>query len=596
VPGLIFGESESAGGLCREGTADGPSIARVWGQHLVVCRKKTYILPEDLCSLLTRVRVEPEMKSMEKIVSLCKRRGFLFQSSEIYGGVQGFWDYGPLGVELKRNLKEAWWHDMISGHNELTEPPGAPSSFEMVGLDSTIIMHPQVWKCSGHYDLFHDHMVDCRESKKRYRFDQVRGRWVEYQERRIFVSTLAEIEEELSEVRRRAMKFFKLRGKDADKITIGDESLTLDKLDSTTDVLAPDAKNLDTLTEPREFNLMFKTTLGALGGEEDVTFLRPETAQGIFVNFKNVLDSSRVRVPFGIGQVGKSFRNEITPRNFTFRSREFEQMEIEFFCHPAQSQDWYQYWRDRRLAWYTALGLSSESLIMREHDPEELAHYSVGTADIEYAFPFLPAGEFGELEGIAHRGDFDLRSHMEGKLDPDTNPMEVEKDERGKPKHRGSGKDLTYRDEITNEKFTPHVIEPSAGADRGALAFLCEAFTEDEAPDENGKMQTRTVMKLHPRLAPVKAAVFPLVKKDGMPEVAQEIYGELKKQMPAFYDAKGAVGRRYRRQDEAGTPFCITVDGETLTDKTVTIRDRDSLKQWRVKVDDVVAELTQRIQ
>lgn len=535
------------------------------------------------------------MKSMEKIVSLCKRRGFLFQSSEIYGGVQGFWDYGPLGVELKRNLKEAWWHDMIAGHNELVQPSSAPSTFEMVGLDCTIIMHPQVWKCSGHYDLFHDHMVDCRESKKRYRFDQVRGRWVEYQDKKIFVSTLAEIEEELDDVRRRGMKFFRLRNKDADKIAIGGESITLDKLDSTADVLAPDAKQLDTLTEPREFNLMFKTTLGALGGEDDVTFLRPETAQGIFVNFKNVLDSSRVRVPFGIGQVGKSFRNEITPRNFTFRSREFEQMEIEFFCHPDQSQDWYRYWRDRRLGWYTDLGLAGESLIMREHDPEELAHYSVGTADIEYAFPFLPEGEYGELEGIAHRGDFDLRSHMEGKLDPATSPMTVELNEHGKPKHRGSGKDLSYRDESSGERFVPHVIEPSAGADRGALAFLCEAFTEDEAPDEKGKMQTRTVMKLHPRLAPIKAAVFPLVKKDGMPEVAREIYGALKQHMNVFYDEKGAVGRRYRRQDEAGTPFCVTVDTDTLKDQTVTIRDRDSLEQWRVKIDDVTSEIAERI-
>ena len=535
------------------------------------------------------------MKSMDKIVSLCKRRGFLFQSSEIYGGVQGFWDYGPLGVELKRNLKDAWWRDMIAGHNELVQPATAPTTFEMVGLDSTIIMHPQVWKNSGHFDLFCDQMVDCRESKKRYRFDQVRGRWCEAKDQKVFVTTLAEQEQEEAEVRRRAMKFFKFRTKDADKLTVGDESLTLDQLDNTTDVLGPDAKKLDSLTEPREFNLMFKTTLGALGGEDDVTFLRPETAQGIFVNFKNVVDSSRVKVPFGIGQVGKSFRNEITPRNFTFRSREFEQMEIEFFCHPDSSQEWYRYWRDRRLAWYKSLGLSDDSLIMREHHAEELAHYSVGTADIEYAFPFLPEGEYGELEGIAHRGDFDLRSHMEGKLDPTTNPMTVELNDKGKPKYRGSGKDLSYRDELTNEKFTPHVIEPSAGADRGALAFLCEAYTEDEAPDENGNMQVRTVMKLHPRLAPIKAAIFPLVKKDGMPEVAKEIYGTLKEKFNVFYDEKGAVGRRYRRQDEAGTPYCITVDTDTMNDQTVTIRDRDSLEQTRVKIDDLTAALTTRI-
>ncbi|MCD0458374.1 glycine--tRNA ligase [Roseiconus lacunae] len=538
------------------------------------------------------------MKSMDKIVSLCKRRGFLFQSSEIYGGVQGFWDYGPLGVELKRNLKDAWWQDMISSHNELLVPANAPTEFEMVGLDCTIIMHPQVWKCSGHYDLFHDHMVDCKESKKRYRFDQIRGRWCSRGEQRIFVTTMAEAEQEEDEVRRRGMKYFKLRAKNADELTIEKESLTFDQIQERELVLAPDAKSLDTLTEPREFNLMFKTTLGALGGEADVTFLRPETAQGIFVNFKNVVDTSRVKIPFGIGQVGKSFRNEITPRNFTFRSREFEQMEIEFFCHPDQSKQWYQYWRDRRLKWYTELGLSDEALIMREHHVEELAHYSVGTADIEYAFPFLPEGEYGELEGIAHRGDFDLRSHMEGKLDPNSpegEPMQVELNEHGKPKYKGSGKDLSYRDPITNERFIPHVIEPSAGADRAALAFLCEAYTEDKVPDDKGELQERTVMKLHPRLAPVKAAIFPLVKKDGMPEIAKDIYSELKKHMNVFYDDKGAVGKRYRRQDEAGTPYCITVDTDTLNDKTVTIRDRDSLEQVRIKIDDLGSELGDRL-
>ena len=492
---------------------------------------------------------------MEKLVSLCKRRGFLFQSSEIYGGINGFWDYGPLGVELKRNIKEAWWRDMVSGHDDLEALPGAPTSYEMTGLDCTIIMHPQVWKVSGHYDLFHDHMVDCKQTNKRYRFDQVRGTWVEAKGERIFVTTMAGIESELDDVRARALKYFKLRNKDADKLSIDGEFVALPEIEDTSKVLGPDAKELGTLTTPREFNLMFKTIVGAMGSEEDAAFLRPETAQGIFVNFKNVVDSTRVRVPFGIAQVGKSFRNEITPRNFTFRSREFEQMEIEFFCHPDSSQDWYKYWRDRRMKWYTDLGLSSERLILREHHKEELAHYSTGTADIEYAFPFLPEGEYGELEGIAHRGDFDLRSHMEGKLDENSDPLEVQKGEDGKPKWRGSGKDLTYRDDLTNEKFTPHVIEPSAGADRATLAFLCEAYTEDEAPDEKGKMQTRVVMKLHPRIAPIKAAIFPLVKKDGMPEVAKQIYRDLKKHYNVFYDEKGAVGRRYRRQDEAGTPF-----------------------------------------
>jgi glycyl-tRNA synthetase len=480
---------------------------------------------------------------MDKLVALCRRRGFLFQSSEIYGGLNGFWDYGPLGVELKRNIKEAWWRDMVSGHNELVKPQGAPSTYEMVGLDSSIIMHPQVWKCSGHFDLFCDMMVDCKECKGRWRADHLQS---------------AECPQKPSK-----------HPGEADKCR---------------------------LTEPREFNLMFKTIVGAMGGEEDAAFLRPETAQGIFVNFKNVTDSTRVKIPFGIAQTGKSFRNEITPRNFTFRSREFEQMEIEFFCHPNTSRKWYEYWRDRRMAWYKNLGLAGDRLRLREHGSDELSHYSVGTADIEYAFPFLTTGEYGELEGIAHRGDFDLRSHMEGKLAKNAQGcLEVELDADGKPKHKGSGRDLTYRDDVSNERFTPHVIEPSAGADRAALAFLCEAYHEDQAPDDKGDMQTRTVMRFHPRIAPVKAAVFPLVKKDGMPEAAKEIYTALKRRFVVFYDEKGAVGRRYRRQDEAGTPYCITIDGQTLQDGTVTVRDRDTLEQRRVKSADVVEEVAKRI-
>ncbi len=532
---------------------------------------------------------------MDKLVALCRRRGFLFQSSEIYGGLNGFWDYGPLGVELKRNIKDAWWRDMVSGHNELAKPHGAPTTYEMVGLDCSIIMHPQVWKCSGHFDLFCDMMVDCRQTKHRYRYDQLRGRWGEYQGQCVFVTTLAENETE--DIEARALKLFKLRSKDAEKIAWQGDTMSLAKVEDLSKVLAPEANEPGTLTQPREFNLMFKTIVGAMGGEDDAAFLRPETAQGIFVNFKNVCDSTRVKIPFGIAQVGKSFRNEITPRNFTFRSREFEQMEIEFFCHPNTSRKWYEYWRDRRMKWYTDLGLAGERLRLREHEQDELSHYSVGTADIEYAFPFLAEGEFGELEGIAHRGDFDLRSHMEGKLVKNAEGcLEVELGDDGKPKHRGSGRDLTYRDEVSNERFTPHVIEPSAGADRGTLAFLCEAYHEDHAPDDKGDMQTRTVMKFHPRIAPVKAAVFPLVKKDGMPEAAKEIYTALKKRFVVFYDEKGAVGRRYRRQDEAGTPYCITVDGQTLQDGTVTIRDRDSLEQWRIKSDDVVEEITKRVE
>ncbi|MDA7952159.1 MAG: glycine--tRNA ligase [Pirellulaceae bacterium] len=532
---------------------------------------------------------------MDKLVSLAKRRGFLFQSSEIYGGQNGFWDYGPLGVELKRNIKNAWWQDMVSAHDDLSTLSGAPAPFQMTGIDSTIILHPQVWKASGHYDLFHDFMVDCRQSKKRYRYDQIVGRYVSYNEQTVFITTESSAAAE-AEIEEKALQFFKLKSKHREKITYEGGIVNLTTIAQKENIVAPHAKEAGTLTEPREFNLMFKTTVGALSGEEGTAFLRPETAQGIFINFKNVVDSSRVRVPFGIAQIGKSFRNEITPRNFTFRSREFEQMEIEFFCHPDQSADWYAFWRQRRFAWYQRLGLSQERLIMREHEADELSHYSTGTADIEYAFPFLPEGEYGELEGIAHRGDFDLRSHMEGKLDPNSNPLEVEKGEDGKPRHRGSGKDLTYRDEVTNEKFLPHVIEPSAGADRATLAFLCEAYDEDTQPDEKGKPQTRTVMRFHPRIAPIKAAIFPLVKKDGMPEIAKELYRTLKKKMNVFYDEKGAVGRRYRRQDEAGTPYCITIDGQTLTDQTVTIRDRDTLEQYRIKIDNCAAEITGKIE
>lgn len=536
---------------------------------------------------------------MDKLVSLCKRRGFIFQSSEIYGGLNGFWDYGPLGVELKRNIKEAWWRDMVSGHDDLEALPGAPCPYEMTGLDCSIIMHPQVWKCSGHYDLFHDFMVDCRESKKRYRHDQLRGRWVEAKGKRIFVAVQEGGEEGEKQAEHRALKFFNLRAKNIDELKWDGTLTSLTTVNDFGQVLGPDAKELGTLTPPREFNLMFKTIVGAMGGEEDAAFLRPETAQGIFVNFKNVLDSSRVKIPFGIGQVGKSFRNEITPRNFTFRSREFEQMEIEFFCHPGQSPAWYRFWRDRRFQWYLKLGLAEGRLRLRDHEAEELSHYSCGTADIEYAFPFLPPGEFGELEGIAHRGDFDLRSHMEGKLVKKTSEkgteLVVETKEDGKPKHKGSGKDLSYFDETTRERFVPHVIEPSAGADRATLAFLCEAYQEDKVPDESGKPTERVYMKFHPRLAPVKAAIFPLVNKDGMPEIAMKLYRDLKRECNVFYDDKGAVGRRYRRQDEAGTPYCLTIDGQTLQDQTVTIRDRDTLKQERIKLDDVAGELRRRL-
>jgi glycyl-tRNA synthetase len=497
----------------------------------------------------------------------------------------------------------------------------------MTGLDCTIIMHPQIWKCSGHYDLFHDWMQTCRQCKKLFRADHVwdmlkdsawlkslatTAEWSPASET-VAVDSVSLIKWAKTKGRKAAPGLALVRNPEVTLAWLAEYHekqgnglpmpvTTLLKYLATeqkaeTGLQTPCPECGGDLTEPREFNLMFETHTGAIKDEKSKTFLRPETAQGIFVNFKNVLDSTRVKIPFGIAQMGKSFRNEITPRNFTFRSREFEQMEIEFFCHPNSSPQWYTYWRNRRFQWYLDLGLAGERLRLREHEPDELSHYSRGTADIEYAFPFLPAGEFGELEGIAHRGDFDLRSHMEGKLvaNKEQKTLEVELGADGKPRHKGSGRDLTYFDDQTRERYTPHVIEPSAGADRATLAFLCQAYHEDTAPDENGKAAERVVLKLHPRLAPIKAAVFPLVKKDGMPEIAQRIYRDLKRHYNVFYDEKGAVGRRYRRQDEAGTPYCLTVDSQTLADGTVTFRDRDTLEQWRVKVDDCVPELATRL-
>ena len=498
---------------------------------------------------------------------------------------------------LKRNVRNVWWSNMITEHDERDTPAGAPTTFDMVGVETSIIMNPQVWKVSGHYDLFCDKMVDCKETKSRYRLDHVTGRWLDAKQK-VLITVVAdgpEVEEALT---KRALKFLDLRSSQADRLvwsggTVSLATIPVEQYDA---VLAPDAKVPGTFTTPRDFNLMFKTTLGALGTEADAAYLRPETAQGMFVNFKNVCDSSRVKIPFGIAQIGKSFRNEITPRNFTFRSREFEQMEMEFFCHPSQSLEWYRYWRDRRYQWYVDLGISKSNLILREHAKDELSHYSVGTADVEYAFPFLEAGEYGELEGIAHRGDFDLRSHMEGKLCKENGELVVEKGPDGKPKYQGSGKDLTYFDDQVRERFIPHVIEPAAGCDRATLAFLCEAFHEDQQPDEKGALQERLVLRLHPKLAPIKAAVFPLIKKDGMPEKATEIYRALKRAgIATAFDQQAAIGRRYRRMDEIGTPFCITVDGDTLTQETVTVRDRDSLQQERVAVKELVTYIQEKL-
>jgi glycyl-tRNA synthetase len=522
---------------------------------------------------------------MDKLVSLAKRRGFIFQSSEIYGGINGFWDYGPLGAELKRNIKDAWWEDNVRRRSD------------MAGLDSAIIMNPKVWEASGHLTGFSDPMQECPACKKRFRADQLDELLLESDWVRSLApgigSSLAEATIEVIEAklmgwaqgrgRRLAENLALVRAPSpvlselAGRVAAAGPSLPLRELlgyiaaeryGESGPVLPCPACGAP-LSPPRQFNLMFKTFVGAMEDSSSVAYLRPETAQGIFANYKNVLDTTRHKVPFGIAQIGKSFRNEINPRNYTFRSREFEQMEIEFFCHPSQADEWYRYWRDARYNWYIGLGLGSSKLRLRDHRPDELAHYARACADIEYEFPF----GISELEGIANRTDFDLSQHQ---------------------KH--SGKDLTYFDDEKKERFLPHVIEPSGGVDRAMLAFLCEAYCEDEAPDEHGKAQPRTLMKLHPRLAPIKAAVFPLVKKEGMPEIAERIYGELQKAgIACFYDEKSAIGRRYRRQDEAGTPFCITVDGTTLADGTVTVRDRDSLAQERIPADKVVEHVRARL-
>ncbi|HEU4620361.1 MAG TPA: glycine--tRNA ligase [Gammaproteobacteria bacterium] len=524
--------------------------------------------------------------TMEKIVSFAKRRGFIFPSSEIYGGLNGAWDYGPLGVEFKRNIKDAWWSDMIAHHDETEAPPGAPAAFAMVGLDTALLMNPRVWEASGHVGGFHDPMVDCRETRNRYRADQLVVFRVAFDDTNAVSDNAKDVaarsddvlfaspgeagktsEEELIEPHRKRIAALAKQHKGGTmRVQVVEGALFDASLRERT--FAPGASKAGTLTAPRAFNLMFKTYVGALEDSSSIAYLRPETAQGIFVNFRNVCDTSRVRLPFGIGQIGKAFRNEINPRNFTFRSREFEQMEIEFFCRPEEAGEWYRYWRDRRYAWYSRLGIRTENLELREHDASELAHYAAGCADVEYRFPFGQS----ELEGIANRADFDLRQHMQF-----------------------SGKDLRYVDEQEPDpgrrKFLPHVIEPSAGADRAALAFLCDAYAEDEVGGE-----PRTVLRIHPRLAPVKVAVFPLVKKEGMPEAALRIYRTLLRRFNAFYDEKGAIGRRYRRQDEAGTPYCVTVDGETSSDGTVTVRERDSCEQVRVQADALEAYLGERLE
>jgi len=555
--------------------------------------------------------------TMEKIVALCRRRGFIFGSSEIYGGIGGFWDYGPLGTELKRNIKDAWWFDMVRN------PPPGPGGrvgnahhtgeYQMVGVDCSIIMNPKVWEASGHVSGFSDPMRDCKLCKGRFRDDQI--------EEAVWASEWhAEVNEIWTETTPpnldRLKSWASKKGKklapglglvrEPDAVLAQLSEGVLEQIDESDRKKINPWSNLlfnpngqqfacDTcptcggeLSEPREFNLMFQTYVGALQDAASRAYLRPETAQGIFVNFKNVMDSTRVKIPFGIAQIGKAFRNEINPRNYTFRSREFEQMEIEFFCKPEEfcrpgeptSMDWYEFWRDARIRWYESLNIKSEKLRPREQGKDELAHYSSACTDIEYLFPF--SDEPQELEGVAHRGDFDLRQH--GKFARGDDMAFAVINDSEPPASAGADSRTSTTSPVSEParglksavRYVPHVIEPSAGVDRFALAVICEAYCHD--PDR----ASPEFMKFHPRLAPIKAAVFPLVAKDGLPEIAEPIYREIKKHLPCQYDAKQSIGKRYARMDEAGTPYCFTIDGQTKQDGTVTVRNRDDASQVRI--------------
>jgi glycyl-tRNA synthetase len=474
-----------------------------------------------------------KLTKLDEIVSLCKRRGFIFQSSEIYGGLASCYDYGPLGVELKRNVRNAWWKSVVQMRDDV------------VGLDCSILMHPLVWKASGHADKFADLVTVCKKCNTRSRVDHLTDHAEEHTEH-VPLETAME-----------------------DAQNLGNK-------------ICPSCGTVGKFTEPMAFKLMFETQMGANVEDTMTLFLRPETAQGIFANFRNVLDSTRVKVPFGIAQIGKSFRNEVTTKAFIFRTREFEQAELEFFCAPGTDDDWYEHWKDSRFNWYLDLGIKNENLRFRNHDPDELAHYAKACVDVEYKFPF-GSGDWQELEGIANRTDFDLRQHQRGIrtlndwYEKKGDLAQIDLKEEAADHHKGP---LSFFDEQNKQRFIPYVIEPSAGIDRSALAFLVDAYDEEEV-----KGETRNLLRFHPDLAPVKAAVFPLVRKDGMPEIARKVYDDLKKNFSCFYDEKGAVGRRYRRQDEAGTPFCLTIDGQTKEDNTVTVRDRDSMEQVRVSID-----------
>ena len=449
-------------------------------------------------------------KSMEKVVSLCKSRGIIYPGSEIYGGLANTWDYGPLGVEFKNNVKKAWWKKFVQ------------QSKYNVGLDSSILMNPEVWVASGHVGSFSDPLIDCKECKSRFRADKLIEDFY-------FENNLGDINVD------------------------GWENEKVEELIKEKNICCPSCKKQN-FTPIRRFNLMFKTFQGVTEDSKSEIYLRPETAQGIFVNFKNIARTSRKKIPFGIAQVGKSFRNEITPGNFTFRTREFEQMELEFICKPGEDLEWYNYWKNYSFNWLLSLGMNEETLRLRDHEQEELSFYSKATCDIEFLFPF----GWGELWGIADRTDYDLSRHIEV-----------------------SGEDLRYIDPVTNEKYIPYCIEPSLGADRVALAFLCNAYDEEEI----GEGDVRTVLRLHPALAPFKAAILPLTKK--LSDKSDEIYDELSKYFMIDTDVSGSIGKRYRRQDEVGTPFCITVDFDTLEDECVTVRFRDTMEQERIKISEL---------
>lgn len=463
------------------------------------------------------------MFKLETIISLAKRRGFVFQSSEIYGGLNGCWDYGPLGVELLQNIKNAWWREMTYRDN-------------IEGIDAAILMHPRTWDASGHTSQFSDPMIDNKTSKARHRADNLIEDFIDKMKKKNKNDIAEKVEKELSEAK---------EPNDFYNIIINNN--IPDPVSGTTD-----------WTEVRNFNLMFKTFVGPIEDSSAVVYLRPESAQGIFVNFKNVMETGRQKPPFGIAQIGKAFRNEINTKNFLFRTREFEQMEMQYFIKPGSEQDWFEYWKEQRWNWYLSLGMKAEKLKWKIHD--KLAHYANYAVDIEFEFPF----GFGEIEGIHSRTDFDLKAHQEF-----------------------SGKKMEYVDTVNGDRFVPYVIETSGGVSRSLMAFLCNAYDEETVSDDNGKSETRVVMRFSPKLAPIKAAVFPLVNKDGMPEKAQEIYQDLSKSFKVQYDTSGAIGRRYRRQDEIGTPYCITIDGETLENNTVTIRERDSMEQVRIYADNI---------